>query len=121
MLRLNVNCFLPLLSARTVTIPSVSNFLKVDSLEITIFDSLNVDKHILTPEPDLRYIFVQRIDAKRDPFPWRYLVHLELEVVKGYLWVGIDSSLHSQAEDVLHRLKRWSRLKLPKQGPLLFQ
>jgi hypothetical protein len=35
---------------RSSKIKTVKNFLKVDSLEITIFDSLNVDQCILTPE-----------------------------------------------------------------------
>jgi len=43
-----------------------------------------------------------------------------MEVVKGYSSVGINSSLCSQAEDILYRLKRWSHLKLPKQRYLLF-
>jgi hypothetical protein len=62
-----------------------------------------------------------RIDTKRYSLSWSRIVHLELEVVNGYSSVGINGSLHSQLEDILHRLKRWSHLKVPKQRFLLLQ
>jgi hypothetical protein len=41
--------------------------------------------------------------------------------VKGYPSIGIDGSLNSKAEDILHRLKWRSHLKLSKQRSPLFQ
>ena len=56
----------------------VSNFLKVNSFEITVFHSLNINKGIVTPESELRYVFVQRINAKRHPLSWSSIIHFQL-------------------------------------------
>jgi len=35
----------------------------------------NIDKCIIAPESDLRYVFVQRINTKRYPLSWGSVIH----------------------------------------------
>jgi len=48
-------------------------------------------------------------------------VHFELEVVNRDFSIGVSGSIHTKAEDIFHRLERWSDFKFSKERPLFFQ
>ena len=76
------------------------------SLEVRIFDPLDIDQFAFAPESDFRNFLIEGIDAQVNLFSW-ISVDFELEMADRDFSVRVHGSIHSEAENILRRLERW--------------
>jgi hypothetical protein len=86
----------------------------VHTFEVGVFNPLDINKFTFAPESDLRNFDGGGVDPQIDCFSWGRMVYLQLEVVNGDSSVRVNRSVHSETEDIFHRLERGSDCKFSK-------
>jgi len=74
----------------------------VNTHEIAVFDSLDIDQRAVTPESYFGYSIVERINAQSHSFSWSGILYFDLHIVKGNSSIRINASFHSKAKDVFY-------------------
>jgi hypothetical protein len=91
----------------------------VHSLEVRIFDPLDIDQFVFTPESDFRNFLIEGIDAQVNLFSW-ISVDFELEMAGRDFSVRVHGSIHSEAENIFDQLERGPDFEFSKERLLLF-
>ncbi len=76
------------------------------SFEVGIFNALDINEFTITPESNFGDFVCRGVDAEVDGFPRGGMVHFKGKVIDGDSSIGIDGSVHSEAEDILYGLIR---------------
>jgi hypothetical protein len=93
----------------------------VHTFQVRIFDPLDIDQFVFTPESDFRNVFVQRVDTQVDLISRSCVVDFKWEVVNRDFSVSVNSSFHSEAEDIFDRLERGSDFEFSEERLFLFE
>ena len=93
----------------------------MNTSQIGIFDSLDVEELIPGPESDFRELVIQGVDAEGNLVMGESVVDFEEEVIERDPPVGVDAPGDSETEDVFGGLEGWFHSKLPEQGFFLIE
>ena len=93
----------------------------MDTLQVSHFDSLDIDETILLPEADLSELMIPRCNPQGDGLVGGDTPHVELEVVQRDSAIRIRGALNAKAEQILGRLEGWREDEGAEQGLLSLQ
>ncbi len=70
------------------------------AFDVRVFNSLEIDEFAFAPKSDFGNFDGGGVDSEVNCFAWSGMVDLELEIVDRDFSIRVNSSVHSEAEDI---------------------